>query len=439
MSDEELDDLFRKATDSFEPVFEPDAWTAMEQKLDSVQPRQTWYKRLYPLLLLLLLVSLAVFWKQAAAPGPEATHAPDQTTATVQENPAVQEKLNTQPQQAAPQQGRTQQQPVAAHTIPKAAPETVAGTLPNAKTAVRLQLQHTGAAIVDVKAAAAEDRNVRENQREERTEAAPALLPPSAAADSVVVPAAASEASVLAQAAPDSAAAAADLEPALTDSVETTAPAVAAADSSQRQNKRAFLQHVTISLLVAPDVTTVKFKQPNAVSANAGISVSVPLTRKLSLVTGAVWADKVYNAAPEDYAPSQDFWQGKTLPTVIEAQCKVLDIPLNLQWRLLELKKGVLAIEAGLSSYLMLNEKYTYEYEGGYGSYSKVWEVANQNKHWFGVQNLSVSYTHRLSPAFSVGAAPFVKIPLTSIGAGHVQLTSAGIFLSAGYTIPLRK
>jgi hypothetical protein len=87
----------------------------------------------------------------------------------------------------------------------------------------------------------------------------------------------------------------------------------------------------------------------------------------------------------------------------------------------------------------MLDEEYTYNYTYGTKPYSKTKEISHQNEHWFGVQNLSAGYYRKLSPAFSVGVEPFVKIPLSGIGNGNVRLTSAGIFVTAGYTISLKR
>lgn len=191
-----------------------------------------------------------------------------------------------------------------------------------------------------------------------------------------------------------------------------------------------------MTLVAAPDITTVRFKDPDAVSTNAGVLLSVPITRRLSLVTGAVWANKLYQATPADYKPSPDYWDGKRQPDVIAAACRVLDIPVNLQYQVLGWGRNMLSVQAGLSSYLMLNEEYTYTYYyPGREPYRNTRAFSNENRHWFGIQNLSVGYARQLSPAITIGAEPFVKIPLASIGEGRVKLTSAGVFFTAGFTL----
>ncbi|MBF9254499.1 hypothetical protein I2I11_14440 [Pontibacter sp. 172403-2] len=436
ISDEELDDLFRKAAGNFEPAFDPDAWHGMEQKLDRVQERvrQKWLKRFFPLLLLVLIVSFPIILKRTQSPqsviNSQEAITPETQQKSITANTETAEKTfrNIKPEQAqvAPQKAmESKQAPVAEAAAPKSEKKKTAGRSARAEKNNLQQLPAT-VLLPDTTAGVVELQPQPEERQQQMT-LAPADTQKTAA-----------DALALQQVYPKSG------EAAAADSVEkvvSDTPVTAMADSSRlsEKKKRTFLSSIGIALVVAPDFTMVKFRNPGAISTNAGISISIPITRRLSLVSGAVWADKVYGALPRDYTPSDDYWDGKKLPTTIDAVCKVLDIPLNLEWQLLEHGHSTAAIQAGLSSYIMLDEKYTYNYKGsGYYPYQKTWEPAGQNRHWFKVQNLAASYTYKVSPAFSLGVAPFVKIPLSGIGAGHVKLSSAGVFLSAGYRFELK-
>ncbi len=433
MSDEELDNLFRKSAEHLDPPFDPEAWKAMERKLDQATVRAPWYRRYWPLgLLLLLLAPLLVLQlkddsvtpaqNETAAVAPEtpqaAAIAPQEQPAHVAENPEV--------------AGAGTEQPRA-----EAEKLTTAASAPavKAKAAVAPAIYGRPPAVYPV---VYEETAVMQPAEKEAKQPAYAL-PATAGYIADTAYAAALEAGSIADTAAGPYIAQQSLAEAMDSAVwEKSTPAVAA-DSSKEKKASPFFRSIRVALLAAPDFTTVRFKNPDAVSANAGVVVGVPLTERLSLVTGVVWANKVYGASPQDYNPRPDYWQGRKLPDAIDARCQVLDIPLNLEYRLLQRNKSTLAVQAGLSSYIMLDEKYTYIYGSGYGKYEKVWEVRNQNRHWFKVQNISLSYTHHLTPSLFVGAEPFVKIPLADIGAGHVKLTSAGVFFTAGYTLPLRK
>jgi hypothetical protein len=82
----------------------------------------------------------------------------------------------------------------------------------------------------------------------------------------------------------------------------------------------------------------------------------------------------------------------------------------------------------------MLKEDYRYDYDNYGQPYSKHWVVSNQNKHLFSVLNFSIGYYYQIKPGISVGAEPFVKIPLQGIGAGKVNLTSIGALFAVGYS-----
>jgi hypothetical protein len=396
MSDEELDKLFRKSAEHYEPPFDEEAWKAMDRKLDGAQGGWLGIKRMLPVVLLPLLVTVAVIWRTGTNSEP-ATNS----------MPVTEERSAARP--AADRVGEiwsAQRQAEGDEHLPAPEPDVPAALYPAVQTG-------SGAASPLISASGSE--------RLDRPAARAAAMQEPLQTVETVMP------SVPRLAVPQSVAGIARQQ------VARAIPA----DSGQAEarGEQVFLQGIRVALVVAPDITTVRFKDPDAVSANAGVLFSVPITKRLSLVSGAVWANKRYNATPADYAPSPDYWDGRRLPDVIAAQCRVLDIPVNLQYQVLGWGKNMLSVQAGLSSYLMLNEEYTYTYQySGREPYSKTLEFSNENRHWFGIQNVSVGYTHQLSPAFSIGAEPFVKIPLASIGEGRVKLTSAGVFFTAGFT-----
>jgi hypothetical protein len=433
MSDEELDNLFRKSAEGFDPPFDPEAWKAMDQKLDQVQARVPWYKRVLPLILLLsvLLVPLLITQLKDEKTKPTqkedavvAVETPPATAATPLGQPAHQDETT---EMAGAGEGK-----LAAElegSVESPAPASLPPSTAIAAS-VKGEIYHTEKAGLPLK-----------HDKSQQDILLPVYTVPFR--DVYITDSLLSEAVATAngaEALPQQQTAEQPLH-GMADSTARVeaAPAPVAAESSKSKKTSPFARTIRLAVLAAPDLTTVKFRNPDAVSVNAGVVVGVPLTKRLSIVTGVVWANKVYGASPEDYNPGAGYWQGKRIPDAIDARCRVLDIPLNLEYRLLQRNRSALAVQAGFSSYIMLDEEYTYIYGSGYRTYEKTWEVRNQNRHWFKVQNISLSYTHHLTPSLFIGAEPFVKIPLSGIGAGNVKLTSAGIFFTAGYTLPLRK
>ncbi|MNN50844.1 hypothetical protein D3C81_1654500 [compost metagenome] len=87
----------------------------------------------------------------------------------------------------------------------------------------------------------------------------------------------------------------------------------------------------------------------------------------------------------------------------------------------------------------MLKEKYTFDYENG-GSYggsqkSAVYEVNGENQHIFGVADFSISIEKKINDKINIGVKPFVKMPLTGIGYGNVDLESKGVAFTLGMSL----
>jgi len=182
-----------------------------------------------------------------------------------------------------------------------------------------------------------------------------------------------------------------------------------------------------LSAMAAPDMSFTKDSKPSKVSSNVGVLATYAFTSKISMTSGAVYSRKFYNSGgttpqSSSYLPGSD-WQ-------VSADCNVLDIPLNVNYKIFNKKKLSVSLNTGLSSYFMLKEKY--QFTTGQGDAQKVsnLELNNQNQHLFGIANVSVSFDHQITPAVSVGVQPFAKLPLTGIGYGDASLKSAGVSFS---------
>ena len=189
-----------------------------------------------------------------------------------------------------------------------------------------------------------------------------------------------------------------------------------------------------IGLVGAPDVSTVKFVSVEKPLLNLGLVLEYRFTNRLRISTGLLRANKEYYARREDYdwtnyprAQARDI-------TWVEGKCTVLDVPLNLRYDAVVRDNARWFGTAGLSSFFMHRENYSYDYLEG-GDY-KLWEMpglVNANQHLFSVLNLSAGYERSLGPHWRLQAEPYVKVPLGGVGAGKVKLTSAGVFLGVKY------
>lgn len=184
-----------------------------------------------------------------------------------------------------------------------------------------------------------------------------------------------------------------------------------------------------LSLMAAPDISTAKQNTSSKLSSNVGLLATYNLTKKISISSGAIYSRKLYNSG--GVAPSGNGYTTPGTAWQVDADCNVLDIPINANYKVYNKKKLSVSLNAGLSSYFMLKEKYQF-ITGDAGPNQKIsnLEINNQNQHLFGIANVSVSFDRQITRGFSIGVAPFMKLPLTGIGYGDASLKSMGVSFS---------
>jgi hypothetical protein len=193
-----------------------------------------------------------------------------------------------------------------------------------------------------------------------------------------------------------------------------------------------FKPTLALSFIASPDINSVKGFSQNKVGTNAGLLLTLGVSKKWSISTGAVYSDKPYLT---DFANYSSAYKFNTNPTSVSASCIVLDIPVNVGYQLYNSGGNKFSLGTGLSSYFMLRENYTFNYAGEYPGGPTSYNIRNKNKHIMGVLNLNATYQREISSKFGVGVQPYFKVPLTGIGYGQVNLKSAGVAVGVTWNI----
>ena len=191
---------------------------------------------------------------------------------------------------------------------------------------------------------------------------------------------------------------------------------------------------LSLSVIYAPAINSVNNFGRAKVGNDVGLLLTAGLTKRISVTTGAIYAKKPYESSFNDYNPTFKPSLGSD-PQSVYADCRVLDIPLNINYSLFQKGKNSLTVGTGLSSYLMLKESYRYIYNTNYNNPPYSYSISNQNKHWFGVVNLEAKYQHQISPKIGIGLQPYLKIPINEIGYGNVKLQSLGMAVNLNWNI----
>ena len=213
---------------------------------------------------------------------------------------------------------------------------------------------------------------------------------------------------------------------------ETKTVAVEKTDNKNQKNKSSFANNFFVTVSAGPDISGVG-GNAGELRLGVGAGIGYQISKKFSVRTGFYAARKVYTADPEDYHPPYNFWAYYPNLKNIDANCKVYEIPVTIDYKISSNKKESWFVSAGLSSLLMKEETYEYYYKPNssptYLTYTKT--VHDQNKHYFSVLNLSGGYTRVLNKNVSLQAEPYLKIAMDGVGYGKVNLNSGGVLFSA--------
>ncbi len=186
-----------------------------------------------------------------------------------------------------------------------------------------------------------------------------------------------------------------------------------------------------ISVSAGTEVSGLSVGKAGKLTVAYGAGLSFDLSRKLILRTGFYIDKKIYSVGKNDYHFQSGNSSNYNYLQSIDADCRVYEIPLVVNYNFSKIKNHSWFAAGGLSSYLMNKESYEYYYKYPAGNtYDELWSISNKNKHYFAVLDLSAGYQYTLSKRFSLAAEPYLKLPFSGIGAGKIKLNSAGILFT---------
>ncbi|MFT5884955.1 MAG: hypothetical protein ACI9IP_001415 [Arcticibacterium sp.] len=186
---------------------------------------------------------------------------------------------------------------------------------------------------------------------------------------------------------------------------------------------------LSLRLAISPDFSSVPENAFFKIGHNWAALLEYRINNRWSLQTGLIKSLKYYTAGPSQYRWPVAWGEKPAELDHIDARCNMLDIPINIRYDFTQGRNRWFA-QAGLTSYLMLNEQYDYVYSAE--SPAQKWYKWEGKTGFYaaGVSNLSFGLEKRLSKRLTFQAEPFAKIPIGKVGYGNVKLATVGVFLS---------
>ncbi|HEY8919426.1 MAG TPA: hypothetical protein VIM87_23450 [Chitinophaga sp.] len=192
----------------------------------------------------------------------------------------------------------------------------------------------------------------------------------------------------------------------------------------------------SVGLMLGPVFNVAPSLEYGKFGLDGGILVNYHINNHWSFTSGAIYSDKPYGGTRKDYGVVKTWSYPMNTVKRIDANCRVLDVPININYTFMNRPKYNLTATVGLSSYFMLKEEYTYKRD-----YMPAWEksLSNENQHYLSVLNLAFTYQLPLNSHMSLGIQPFAKVPLGDIGYGQVKLYSTGVAVQLNFNQFRRK
>ena len=495
LTDDQLDGLFRKSAEEFEPTFDPAAWQAMQSKLDAHDGTAGQTAFLGKLLRwglpgLLLLLSGVTWYALENVPSKSTTG----SVAAVQRNATTGSKTSlvrpstdkrpapgAEPASVAEQPNYTRRSPV--NSLPPTRknqpidqPVTIATSgerepqspsrLPANEGANRTASDRQPAHF----ATASPTRRVNEDQsatknsaRRIRTNRQPtdallgqyvrSRLPENSAVSTAIrsegidVSAGGTTslptASLVSERASSPTISALAIRPMQwphltlsTEQVEpVTTPVVTLSTSAAPLQKG-----LSIRAVVSPDLSGIGLRNFSKPGTNVGLMLEYRFAQRWSGQIGVLHSTKIYRANGDAYEwpPYNVFGPA---PATVDGRCNMLDIPINLRYDLIVRPRsdGSAArwfVSGGVTSYVMLREDYKYNYKNPNNPHIKYRDWSTKTgPYGLSQLNMSVGYEHPFSRRLSGQLEPFIKAPLRGVGAYKYNLLSTGAFLSVRYRL----
>ena len=207
----------------------------------------------------------------------------------------------------------------------------------------------------------------------------------------------------------------------------------AKAKNEKSKPNRSFFDKLFFSVSTGADLSAVGMDNAGTIKPVIGAGIGYQVSNKFSIRTGFYSARKVYTAAPDEYHPPYNLQAAYPNLKNVDANCKVYEVPVMIDFNISNNKKRSWFASAGMSSLIMKEEVYDYYYKPvtspTYITHRRT--IKDQNKHYFSVLNLSGGYRKNINRNFSLQAEPYVKIATNGVGFGKVNLNSGGVLVSA--------
>lgn len=202
---------------------------------------------------------------------------------------------------------------------------------------------------------------------------------------------------------------------------------VVPANAKKEKSKK--VQGFYAGITVSPDISFVKFQSVKNTGISVGILLGYRLNKRVSLESGISWDKKYYNSDGKYFNANKITLLPYAKIKDLEGSCEMLEVPVTIRYKLTSSEKRNLTFSAGVSSYIMKNENYTYTIERNGVLYPRTADYSNSSTDVFAVANVGIGYNHRVGKSILISIEPYIKMPLKGVGIGNLPIMSTGMHI----------
>jgi hypothetical protein len=201
---------------------------------------------------------------------------------------------------------------------------------------------------------------------------------------------------------------------------------------TEAESQRDISPKLAIRFGYSPDLTTVGLKNFSKPGSAVSLMVEYALLRRLYVQVGVVRSVKDYKANAGAYELKKYVTDINT-PYGVDGVCTMIEVPVGFRYDLVQNERSRVFAGAGLASYYVQKEKYSYKYSDYVHGQMLSWK-GKTGWFWLSHSSVSAGYEYRISNKLSLLAEPYIRIPLKGVGYGKVNLVTTGMWLSMRYT-----
>ncbi|MES2428850.1 MAG: hypothetical protein V4560_17845 [Bacteroidota bacterium] len=193
-----------------------------------------------------------------------------------------------------------------------------------------------------------------------------------------------------------------------------------------------FRPQYALTVLASSEVNGVGSFNSTSSGTNIGLMFTAGV-KKFSISTGANYSTKPYTLPFDQYHTAYKF---KNEPQSVTADCRVLDIPINIGYQVYNKSRNKITLGTGISSYIMMHESYTYDYGDNGTVYGpSYYAVKGKGKYYFSIMNIQATYERKINSKVGLSLQPYFKLPLSDIGYSQVKVQTFGVAVGLNWNI----